>query len=154
MMKEMRDYLMSNYYTSEIYLTLTKDFNAKLQNLDGSPKKCFYATYMIGSNIVVSHKNGQPIFKLAINGATGKSCKSLRSLCDKLHSIINDPKDKRDKQYNKVTDMRTIAKLKGLIKSLESGESLSKAAKLVNLDYTTAKMFKNNELGITEKDLV
>lgn len=154
MMKEMREYLMGRYYTSETYLTLNKEFNAKLQKLDGSPKKCFYATYSIGSNIEVSHKNGHPTFKLTVNGVTLKTCKSLPNLCDRLRIIINDPKVKRDQRYIKVTDMRTIAKLKGLVKSLESGESLSKAAKLVNLDYTTAKMFKNNELGITEKDLV
>lgn len=149
----MREYLIENYSKSEVFLTLPEEFNAVFQEIIVNKKKDV-ALWHIGDSIVVKHNLRGNTFSITVDGKVTTKHYVFKCARIKLLSLTNKVEINRDQQYNKVTDMRTIAKLKGLVKTLESGESLSKAAKLVNLDYTTAKMFKNNELGITGRDLV
>lgn len=58
-------------------------------------------------------------------------------------------KEKRDNAYNTATQAQLLTKLKRFDKFYNNGElSISKAAKLAKVEYTTAKSYLNGVLGL------
>lgn len=157
MNKDAREFLLDNYLNSVEYKRISKNqqvtFVSFLQQ-----KKSDIAIYKTKNyQLEVRHNITKSTYFIGCKDRgkykKDKNFNTIQSFLDSLNSVIESLGDcnaiiKREKSYNKITDLRLITKLKLLKDYTDEGMSISKASKVLNVEYSTAKRFLNNELEI------